>query len=203
MLMWLCAAIVRVATDDAGVADDRARMSRAAGGDATAIAELYDRHARAIFSLALRILRDEGDAEDLVQEVFAEAWRRAKRYDPARGTVAAWLLTMTRSRGIDRLRARQARPATQATVEGDAAGEIAAAEAATVDRMIAEEDARRIRQALDALPVVQRLAIELAYFEGLTQRQIAEHLEQPLGTIKTRIRLGLTRLRDALEEQPV
>jgi RNA polymerase sigma-70 factor, ECF subfamily len=202
MLIWLCAAIVRVATDQAVAADDRACVGRAAAGDASAIADLYDRHARPIYSLALRILRDEADAEDLVQEVFAGAWRRAKTYDPARGTVAAWLLMMTRSRGIDRLRARQARPITSAAVDADAAGEVAAPDAGPADLILAEEDARRIHAALDALPLVQRLAIELAYFEGLTQREIAERLEQPLGTIKTRIRLGLTRLRDALEEQP-
>lgn len=198
MLIWLCAALATLDSDGRGAADDAVCMARLAGGDATAIGALYDRHARPVYSLALRILREEADAEDLVQEVFAEIWRRASAYEPARGTVAAWLLTIARSRALDRLRARRSRPDIGAGSDEGVTSELAGQEAGPVDRLVADEDARRVRIALDTLPLLQRLAIELAYFEGLTHREIAERLEQPLGTVKTRIRVGLARLRDAL-----
>jgi RNA polymerase sigma-70 factor (ECF subfamily) len=200
MLMWLCAVLARVDDDDRGAADDRVYVRRMAAGDPSALAALYDRHGRALYSLALRIVRDEGEAEDLVQEVFAEAWRRSASYEPSRGAVVAWLLTMTRSRAIDRVRARRARPNGRAAFDEAAVADVAAPAAGPVDQIAAAEDARRIRAALDDLPFAQRLAIELAYFEGLTQREIAERLEEPIGTVKTRIRLGLLRLRDALTE---
>lgn len=202
MLIWLSAALASFGIEGGSAADDRACLARIAAGDATAVAALFDRHVRALYSLALRILRDEGDAEDLVQEVFADAWRRAGAYDASRGTVAAWLLMMTRSRAIDRLRARRARPPFDAGSSSDVIAAVASTGSGPADQMLADEEARRVRTALEALPLVQRLAIELAYFEGLTQREIAERLDEPLGTIKTRIRLGLTRLRDALAEEP-
>lgn len=165
-------------------------------GDADALAELYDRHARPVYSLALRIVQDQSDAEDLVQDVFTQAWRQASRFDASRGSVAAWLLTMTRSRAIDRLRARRVRP--DRGIDVQPSPEIADASSTADQQLLSAEQVARVRSALDALPLLQRVAIELAYYEGLTHTEIADRLEQPLGTVKTRIRLALMKLREAL-----
>jgi RNA polymerase sigma-70 factor, ECF subfamily len=192
--MWVLWAVL-AAVSDSSVAD-RAAFERVARGDHDALGEIYDRHGRLVYSLALRILRDQADAEDVVQEVFSQAWRQAARYDASRGTVLGWLLTLTRSRSIDRLRGRQSRPATAAD-EGllNAIPD----PGAPADAQVAwAGQATQIRAALDGLSVLQRVAIELAFYEGLTHAEIAERLELPLGTVKTRIRQGLLRLRDRL-----
>jgi RNA polymerase sigma-70 factor (ECF subfamily) len=198
-MMWLFASLAALSVGGAGQADDVARLADVAAGEPAALGALYDRHVRAVYSMALRVLRDEADAEDVVQEVFAQVWRQATRYDRTRGTVAAWMLTMARSRAIDRLRARRARPDAHTAVD---TVERPAPAADPADAIAAERDAERVRLALDALPALQRLALELAYFEGLTQSEIASRLEEPLGTVKTRIRLGLIKLRDALTGSP-
>ena len=167
-----------------------------ARGDHDALAELYDRHARPIYSLALRILQDPSDAEDVVQEVFSQAWQQAGRYDPSRGAVAAWLLTVGRSRAIDRLRARRARP--ENLMDERAVLNVVDLGQTQDQQILSAEQIARVRAALDELPVLQRVAIELAYYEGLTHAEIAARLEQPLGTVKTRIRLALLKLRDGL-----
>ena len=167
-------------------------VQRLAAGDRDAVAELYDRHAARVLGLAFRIVRNSGDAEDVVQEVFSQAWRTAPNYQPARGTVAGWLLMMARTRAIDRVRSRQARRDTAGDADLDA---IPSASAALPDQLIAEQEAARVRDALLALPSDQKTALELAYFEGLTQTEIAERLQTPLGTVKTRIRTALASLR--------
>ena len=178
-------------------APDVRLVERMAAGDGGALRELYDQHARGVYSLAVRILRSQQDAEDLVQEVFVQAWRLAARYDTTRGTVAGWLLMQAKSRAIDRLRGRKSRP--EGADVDPAVVEAAPDSAEGVDdRIVRMQEAGRVRQALDALPLLQRTAVELAYYEGLTHAEIAERLEQPLGTVKTRIRQGLLRLRDAL-----
>jgi RNA polymerase sigma-70 factor (ECF subfamily) len=175
---------------------DRATVDRMARGDSSALADLYDRHARAIYSLAIRILADAAEAEDVVQDVFAQAWRQATRYDPMRAPVVAWLMIITRARALDRLRRRRSRivaveldPAMPHPRDPEVNQEMQA---------ITAEQAERVRGALGELPDSQRMAIELAYYEGLSQSDIAERLQQPLGTIKTRIRSGLLKLREAL-----
>jgi len=196
--MWVMLAIA--GTAPAGRVEDqmadRLALARVARGDHDALAELYDRHARPVYSLALRILQDRADAEDVVQEAFAQAWAQAARYDVQRGVVAAWLLTLARSRAIDRLRSRRARP-------DRAGGETPVADvadaAATPDlQLLSAEQVGRVRAALRDLPALQRVTLELAYYEGLSHAEIAEQLEQPLGTVKTRIRQGMIRLREAL-----
>jgi RNA polymerase sigma-70 factor (ECF subfamily) len=186
-----------VSTARGSAADDPEIVGRMAGGDSSALAELYDRHGRAIYSLACRILSDPADAEDIVQDVFSQAWRQAARYDRSRAAVAGWLLMMTRTRSLDRLRARNARPAVSAAGEPDFdtfPDQGPGPEAAT----LTADAVRRLRQAMGELSEPQRRAIELAYFEGLTQADIAGRLDEPLGTVKTRLRSALLKLRAAM-----
>jgi RNA polymerase sigma-70 factor (ECF subfamily) len=180
-------------------AEDLRIMHRLAGGDAEAVGDLYDRHGRAVYALAYRILRDDSEAEDVVQEVFVQAWRQAGAYDVRRGAVAAWLLVMGRTRAIDRLRRRTTRARTVETSDTlpDPVDPGAGPESTTFSL----DAATRVRAALDGLSEPQRTSIELAYFEGLSQTEIAERLREPLGTVKTRIRSGLLKLRAALWQE--
>jgi len=159
-------------------------------GDAQALGDFYDLYAGLVNGLALRILRDGAEAEDVVQEVFVQVWRQAQRFDPARGTAEAWLCTIARTRALDRLRRRTARreepsDSTPGSTE--------------VPRT---EEAMAVRKALEGLTTDQRKALELAYYEGLTQTEIAARLGEPLGTVKTRIRTAMLRLREVLGPGP-
>lgn len=197
--MWLLAALARLQPAAESQAEDESSLRRLASGDQAAAARLYDRHARPLYSLILRIVGNETEAEDVLQEVFAQAFRQASRYDARRGAVAAWLLTIARSRAIDRLRARRTRVET-GSGEMQTLDEMPDAQPDPASTMLDEEQSRLVRRALSELPMLQRMAIELAYYEGLSHSEIAERLEQPLGTVKTRIRLGLLKLRDVLTE---
>jgi len=198
--MWLLAALARMRPATQSQAEDLECLRRLASGDQASAAALYDRHARPAYSLILRIVGDEGDAEDVLQEVFAQAFRQAARYDASRGPVAAWLLMMARSRSIDRLRTRRTRPEARAFDDSHAMDEMPGSVPDAASSMLDDEQARIVQRALGALPLIQRVVIELAYYDGLSHREIAERLEEPLGTVKTRIRLGLLKLRDALTE---
>ncbi|MBI1737181.1 MAG: sigma-70 family RNA polymerase sigma factor [Candidatus Rokubacteria bacterium] len=175
-----------------------ALIRRLAAGDRAAFAPFYDRYASLVYPLVLRIVRDRADAADVVQEVFWEAWQAAATYDAERGTPEAWLLTRARSRAIDRVRSVRRRSETFVAPVDEAL--TAAPGDGTPDQADRISDRGRIQTALERLPDAQREVIELAYWKGLTQTEIAERLKQPLGTVKTRIRLGLERLREALRE---
>lgn len=199
--MWVLLAVLgrsAAPSQDERLAD-QAALARMARGDQNALAELYDRHARLVFSLALRILGDRADAEDIVQDVFTQVWSQAGRYDPARGAVAAWMLTLTRSRSIDRLRSRKARPENP----GDASIVEGVADTAMPQdlQLLSTEQVDRLRKAMNDLPDAQRTALELAYYEGLSHVEVAERLSEPLGTVKTRIRQAVMRLREALSSR--
>jgi RNA polymerase sigma-70 factor (ECF subfamily) len=171
---------------------DQELIRAVAAGDAVAFAELYDRHAARVLGLLVRWLGDRGEAEDALQETFWHVWRRAARYDPGRAPPAVWLLLIGRSRALDRLRRR--RPEA-AAAEGADADDPAAA-------LVEEESSRQVREALALLPEEQRSAILLAFYGGLTHEQVARRQAIPLGTVKTRIRLGMKRLRQLLGGAP-
>jgi RNA polymerase sigma-70 factor (ECF subfamily) len=202
-MMWLLWAVVEAGRpphrDTADPAADIDAIRRAASGDADALAALYDRHSRVIYSLAFRIMGDASDAEEVVQDVFAQVWRQAARYDTSRGAVIAWMLMMTRSRAIDRIRSRRGLPPVAPDSWKGLAEMVDPAQGPELTTLTADQIGR-VREALNALPLTQRLAIQLAFYEGLTHVEIAERLEEPLGTVKTRIRLGLLKLRDAVTE---
>jgi RNA polymerase sigma-70 factor, ECF subfamily len=202
--MWVfLAAISRIGEVKRGRAEDvrgdQEAVKRLAGRDADALAEIYDRHSRAVYSLALRIVGEQAEAEDVVQEVFSQAWGQASKYTPDRGPVVAWLLTMTRSRAIDRVRARRARPDGETADALQLSGLTDPAQLQDLT-LLTREQVGFLRGALERLPALQRIAIEMAYFEGLTQSEIAARLDEPLGTVKTRVRLALLKLREALTE---
>ena len=196
--MWLFLAVLGSPAALENRQADQASLGRIARGDQAAFAELYDRHARLIYSLALRILRDRADAEDVVQEVFAQVWAQAGRYDASRGAVAGWMLMLTRSRAIDRLRAKRARP--EAATDANAAESVMDLTAAQDLELLSAEQVTRLQRALKELPNAQRTALELAYYEGLTHVEVAARLAEPLGTVKTRIRQAVIKLREALAE---
>lgn len=179
----------------------RSTLLRAvAAGDTAAFEKLYDLHSSSVYGLLLRICGDPTEASDLLQETFMQAWRNASRYDAGRGSEIAWLLTIARSRAIDRIRARR----TRSTREEEAAREISATRtsvesAGTGEAAELREARDLIAGALAELPGEQREVIELAYFEGKSHSEIAEQLGQPLGSVKTRIQLGMKKLRTRLK----
>lgn len=170
-------------------------MARLAAGDAAAAAEFYDATCHVVLGLALRILRDRAAAEDVMIEVYTQVWSLAPTYDAGRGSPSGWLLTLTRSRALDALRARRRDAATETL---DAAADHPCARPGPEATSLAAERRRFVTGALSRLDAGQREAIHLAYFGGLSHSQIAARLGQPLGTVKTRIRQGMIHLRELL-----
>jgi RNA polymerase sigma-70 factor (ECF subfamily) len=171
-------------------------LGMARDGDAQAFEEIYDRHATAAFSLAMRICRDPGVAEDVVQDAFLSLWRGRDRYDASRGQLRSWLMGIVHNAAIDRLRRSGVQERRRASAEG--IEDRLEAPDRTDEEVAQREEAMEVRGALGSLPDEQRQVIELAYFDGLTHTQIASRLEQPVGTIKGRMRLGLQKLRAQL-----
>jgi RNA polymerase sigma-70 factor (ECF subfamily) len=183
----------------AGTATDPALVRRIVERRPEALAELYSRHAPTLLALARRILGTAADAEDVLQEIFVHVWNHAARYDPARSSVSTWLVLITRSRAIDRLRNRgvvertheashTAQPSGHASPEG-------------VESVLMRERRERVRREMANLPPEQRQVIEMAFYEGLTQSEIAARADLPLGTVKTRTLLAMKKLRGALRSE--
>ena len=174
-------------------------LGRVAKGDRDAFSRLYDLSSPLLFTLALRMLKERDEAADLLQEVYLEVWKKSVRYDPRRGSPMAWLIVLTRSRAIDRIRTRGTRGANVT----DSLDETGAASVPDDDpspyQQRADAETRTIvTKALSELPDTQRQALALAFYEGLSHTEIAERLSQPVGTIKTRIKLGMSKLRVSL-----
>ena len=179
---------------------DRMLLARVATGDQEAFERLYEQTSSLLYTLVLRIVGTPGDAADLLQEVYLEAWRKASNYDAARGTPTAWLVTLARSRAIDWVRALAARGKdVTSSLDDTPASDLVARDIGALDIRAANERQALVRTSLKALPPVQRQVIELAFYEGLTHAEISERLNVPLGTIKTRIRLAMEKLRDGLQ----
>jgi RNA polymerase sigma-70 factor (ECF subfamily) len=171
-------------------------VRRVAEKDKTAFGSLYDRYSQLALNLAWRILNERQEAEDVVQEAFLQIWREAPSYDPKRANVSTWITTITRSRAIDKLRSRKAR-----RIYDPANEDVQEMAEQLPDKGIQRDDLDNrllVRKAFGSLSVEQRVAIEMAYYEGMSQTEIAEALREPLGTIKTRIRSGLLRLKEML-----
>lgn len=177
---------------DVGLTDEDL-LRRVAARDPAALASLYDRYAPLVYGLARRIVRDEDQAEDLVQEVFLRLWNRPEVYDRGRGTFRAWLLSIAHHLAVDVLRRRRREVSYQDKLAGPGTDD-------PVDTAMGQLEGAAVRSLLGRLPPDQRRVIELAYFEGLTQREIAARLGEPLGTVKTRLRLGIIKLRALYED---
>jgi len=181
--------------------EDAELLARIAEGDTEALATIYDRYQRAVYSLCDRVTRDQGAAEEITQEVFVRLWKSAASFEPGKGRVSAWLLRIAHNLALNEVRRRSSRPviAYEADWEVESGG-VADADQQRDPAMAAwlGERAVAIRAALSQLPAPQRQAIELAFFDGLTQAEIAAAVGDPLGTVKSRIRIGMQRLREVL-----
>ena len=178
-----------------GVGSDRDLVERLQRRDAEALGELYDRYGRIVYSLILRVVRDAGTAEDLVQETFLRVWNRVRAFDPEKGSIGPWLLAVARNRAIDYVRSAGGRERN--AIEFEETGHPALYTDIEQD-LLQSDQTRRVKAAMEKLSNHHRQVIELAYFEGLSQTEMAERLGQPLGTVKTWVRAALKTLREEL-----
>lgn len=174
---------------------DAELLSKIANGDENALAELYDRYRAILFGFLLRILHNRTEAEDILQEVFIQVWQRASNFDESRGKAFTWLVTLTRSRAIDRIRALDSRSRTVEQATREQSDVVSDAE---TDAILSQRS-ETIRAALKNLSEEQRQVLLLAYFDGFSQTEISQRLNSPLGTVKTRMRNGMIRLRELLQ----
>jgi RNA polymerase sigma-70 factor (ECF subfamily) len=186
------------ATHSAAQANDDAQLlRRVAEGDRTAFASFYDRFSTPLYSLALKMLANEAEAQDLLQEVFLSVWNKAPGFHPERGSAFSWVVSLLRHRAIDRLRSKKRRGELIETF-GDELAPSGSAVSSSAHNLEINERAREVHSALEQLSEEQREVLRLAYFDGLTQAEIAEKLKEPLGTIKARAFRGMARLRTIL-----
>ena len=185
--------------------DDRAieleLLARIAKRERAAFEELYGRYANILYATAMKFLKEDADAQDVVQDVFIQIWDKAKLYDPAKGKPLTWALTLTRNRSIDRIRAIQRRTRLRDDFEKETVMDESAGVREALSGVDASEKNQILRQAVGQLSPQQRKVIELAFFRGLTQSEIAEKLGEPLGTVKARARRGLMKLKELLGHQ--
>jgi RNA polymerase sigma-70 factor (ECF subfamily) len=166
-----------------------------------ALGHLYDRYGRLVFSLAFQVIGDSAAAEEITQEVFLQVWNKASTYQPDQGKVVTWLISVARHRAIDALRRKGARPEGHAAdLDGDNENELVDP-AGVEDQVMHSQRSLAVRKAIASLPHDQRLALSMAYFKGMTHQEVADAIGEPLGTIKTRIRLAMIKLRQLLEEE--
>ncbi|HYO83611.1 MAG TPA: sigma-70 family RNA polymerase sigma factor [Bryobacteraceae bacterium] len=166
-------------------------ITMVAEGERDALARLYDAASPLLYGVAIRMLKNMADAEEATADVFTHVWKHGRSFDPGRGSAVAWLVMLTRSRCLDRLRARASRHRAEELAQH--------APIVVTPDPVAASEADRVWRALASLPVEQRTVLEEAYFGGMSHSEVSEHFQLPLGTVKTRIRLGLLRLRQALE----
>jgi len=180
---------------------DPTLLARVAKGDQQAFSQLYDHSSTLLFTLAVRILGNREEAAELLQDVYLEVWRKVSRYNVGRGTPIAWLVTLTKSRAIDRLRARASRGYRAINpLEAGTTAQMADPGPSPLETQADQELRMAVGTAVGGLPQAQQQAIELAYYEGLSHAEIAARLNQPLGTVKTRIKLGMSKLRESLRQ---
>jgi RNA polymerase sigma-70 factor (ECF subfamily) len=172
-------------------AEDAALLTQIEQGDRQAMAALFDRYSRVVYSVALRVLKDTGQAEDVMQDIFIQVWKKPGAFVSGRGSLGAWLVVVARNRAIDALRRRRPTDSVEDIVLSSSTDLASEAERNTL--------MERVRHYLDQLPPEQRKSVEMAYFEGLSHSEIAEKTGDPLGTVKTRIRLALITLRKAMQ----
>lgn len=180
-------------------ASDAELIGRMAQGETEAAAVFYDRHAPLLFSVALRIVVDRREAEETLQDAMRCVWENAPLYQPSQGKPLSWAVVITRHRAIDRLRRMKRQSEAVARIREKVESDVAAQTKTPIPEAISNEDRTQLHTALTMLPPPQRLAIELAFFGGLSQSEIAQELGEPLGTIKARIRRGMLALREVLE----
>ena len=173
-------------------------LQRSAKGDQSALTALYDESSRLVYATALRILQGSHDAEEVTMDVYMQVWRGAKDYNEQRGSVAAWLVMLARSRAIDRLRSRESRTRREEPLKDFT--EFRSTTPGPEQVTEATQHRRRVLVALEVLPPEQREVVELAFFSGFTHSELAIRLNQPLGTVKTRVRQGMIKLREFLAE---
>ena len=174
-------------------------IARMASRDSKAMSELYDLYSGLLYSVVLKITRVQSEAEEVLQDVFVSAWDNAHKFDPKKAKVFTWLMTIARNKAIDRVRSKAYK--VQQASSGDEFEKIEAATVSPLNSRMAKENASVIKEALDCLPEEQKKVIQLSYYEGQSQSQVAETLGIPLGTVKTRMRLGMLKLTEELKDR--